>query len=268
MKQKIATESSAWALVTGATKGIGLAFAEELAHSGWRLVLVARNEQALAHTAAQLRSLGAPEVVTIACDLSAEGSTCRLHSECSHRGINIDLLVSNAGTFAYCDLTAMEPERIDSMVRLHITATTHLCRLFASDMAHRGRGAIVCLSSYAAHMAWPGLSIYSATKAYIHNFARALAREMHEKGVKVLSVTPAGVATELYGLPEKWRRKGTRWGILTTPERVARGSLSALRKGKRSYTPGFLNRLLIPIVRHLPEKLISFLRRKTFAFQK
>ena len=135
-------------------------------------------------------------------------------------------------------------------------------------MAERGVGARVNLSSYAANMAWPGLAVYSATKGYIDMYTRALAYEMRESGVRVLSVMPAGVATDLYGLPRKWQRRALRLGVLWSAERVARGSLRALYRGRRSYVPGVVNRVMLPLVGHLPKWLISFLRVRTLVFQK
>ena len=256
------------ALVTGATRGIGLAFASELARRGCGLVIVARGESGLLAVAERLRAEGAAEVVPIVCDLSAEGSAAWLHEECAKRGLKVDLLVNNAGMFAYCDQRNMEPERLQTMLRLNVTAPTELSHLFVADMVQRGRGAIVNVSSYAALMAWPGLAMYSATKSYLDTYTRALAHEVRESGVRVLSVMPAGVATDLYGLPEKWQRVGLRCGALWSAERVARGALRALARGNRCYIPGVANRLFVPTVRHLPKGLILFLRHKTIAFQK
>lgn len=257
-----------WALVTGATSGIGLAFARELARGGCNLAIVARNQQRLNIVAEQLRAEGAPKVVPIVCDLSKPDSAESLYKECQQLPSEIDLVVNNAGMFAYCDMAKMSPERIEQFVALHIVATTTLCRLFAASMAKRGSGAIINLSSFAANMAWPGLGMYSATKAYINNFSVALAREVRSQGVRVLSVTPAGVATDLYGLPSGLQRRALRWGVLMSAESVARKSLRALRRGKRRYTPGVTNRLMRPIVGVMPEGIISLLRRKTIAFQK
>lgn len=256
------------ALITGATKGIGLAFASELARSGCRLVIVARGEELLHSVAERLRAEGAVEVIPLVCDLSVAGSAEWLYGECRRRGLAIDLLINNAGMFAYCDQMTMTEERVAKMLQLHVVATTELCRLFGADMSERGRGAIVNLSSYAANMAWPGLAVYSATKGYIDMYTRALGREMSERGVRVLSVMPAGVATDLYGLPKKWQHRAVRWGVLWSAERVARGSLRALYRGRMRYVPGAVNRLLQPIVRHLPKCVISFLRRRTLVFQK
>ncbi len=255
-------------LVTGATKGIGLAFAREFAHQKCRLVIVARGEELLHSVAERLRAEGAAEVIPLVCDLSAEGSAGWLYEECRRRGLGIDLLVNNAGMFAYCDQTKMEQERVDKMLQLHIVSTTELSRRFGANMAERGHGAIVNLSSYAANMAWPGLAVYGATKGYIDMYTRALAHEMRERGVKVLSVMPAGVATDLYGLPEKWQRRALRWGVLWSAQKVAKGSLRALHRGQVRYVPGVINRLMAPIVRHVPKCVISFLRRRTLVFQK
>lgn len=227
-----------------------------------------RNEQRLAAAAESLLSAGAKEVVCIAADLASEGAAERLHEECNQRGLEIELLVNSAGAFAYCDVVEMEPKRLEDMVRLNALALCSLCRLFGEDMARRGGGEILNISSYAAAMPWAGLAAYSATKAFVRNFSFALSGEMRTRGVKVCCAMPAGVATDLYGLSHKWQQRAVRWGILLTPERVAEGCLRALERGRRRYIPGLMNRLLLPIVGHLPRGVKNFLHRKTLRFQK
>lgn len=257
-----------WALITGGSYGIGLAIAKELAHNGLRLIIVGRNEQRLAQAEGILRGEDAAEVVTISADLATAEGPQWLYDECHRRGLEVGLLVNNAGTFVYKDLVGLEAERVEQILTLHVGATTTLCRLFVADMVAYGGGWVLNMSSLAEGMPLPGLGMYSATKAYIHNFSLALAAEVRERGVVVCSARPGGVATDLYGLPTKWQQRGVRWGVIMSPERVARGCIRALARGRRSATPGVGNRIGLVIVKRLPRRVINFLRGRTFGFQK
>lgn len=257
-----------WALLTGASKGIGLELAKGLIHRGYDLVVVARGAEGLERARLSLKEAGAGEVVTIGLDLSLQGAALRLYEECIRRGIEVELLVNNAGMFAYLDLTAFTEQRVEDMVRLHVLNLTELCRLFARDMCARGRGYILNLSSYASWLPLAGLGLYGATKAYIREFSYALHDELRDCGVVVTVVMPAGVATELYGLKERYRRVGVRLGLLESPRRVAHRSLRGLFAGRRSVGPGVVWRVLLPLVRHLPRWAKKVVRQKTLGFQK
>lgn len=257
-----------WALVTGASSGIGLALANELAAMGLRLVIVGRNAERLAVAEGRLREAGAADVVALSVDLSAEGGAEWLYDECHRRGVDVGLLVNNAGTFIYKDLVGLSDKRVEGMLNLHVVAVTTLCRLFVADMMAAGGGYVLNLSSLAAELPLPGLGMYSATKAYIHNFTLALADEVRERGVKVCSVRPGGVATDLYGLAPKWQRRATGWGVIERPERLARRALRELARGRKRVGYGVLNGIGLVVVRLLPQRAIQFLRRRTFGYQK
>lgn len=262
------TTNNGWAIVTGASRGIGLELARGLAAMGYRLVIVARSEEGLLLAREELLRSQAKEVVTIALNLAERDAPHLLYKECVARGIDVEVLVNNAGVFAYCDLCDMTKERVDAILSLHIAATTELCHLFARDMRARGRGYILNISSYAAWLPLGGLGMYSATKSYVRDFSYALREELAEEGVVVTVALPAGVATDLYGLPKRYQHLGLRCGALLTPERVAREALDGLFKGRRRVVPGVVNRLLLPVVRHLPRSIKKWLRKKTLGFQK
>lgn len=260
-------ENGRWALVTGASRGIGYRLAEGLAARGYNLVIVARGEEALCSTAELLRGEGV-EVVTMVADLVQCEAAQRLYEECSARGLEVEVLVNNAGEFIYRDLCDVEQGRVERIVGLHIATTTTLCRLFARDMRVRGRGYILNMSSYAAWLPLGGLSLYSATKSYVMQLSYALREELREQGVVVTVALPAGVATDLYGLPERYQRVGLRCGVLMSAERVARKCLAGLFEGRRRVVPGVLNRAMLPLLRHLPRPIKRVVRKKTLGFQK
>lgn len=257
-----------WAVVTGGTRGIGLELAKGLIQRGYNLLIVGRSESHLTEAVALLRSLGRGEVVGLQMDLSAHDAARRLHEECLARAMEVEVLVNNAGLFAYCDLADMEPEMAERMLMLHVVTATGLCRLFGEEMRTRGCGYILNVSSYAAWLPLAGLSVYSATKSYLRDFSRALGEELRDSGVTVTALLPAGVATELLGLSERYLQLGVRLGVLMRPERVATVALKGLFAGRRRVVPGWANRAILPIVRHLPRWVRRVLRKKTVGFQK
>ena len=207
-----------WALITGGSSGIGLAIAKELAHKRLRLIIVGRNSERLTQAEEALRSDGAADVVSISTDLATADGPEWLYNECHRRGMEVGLLVNNAGTFIYKDLEGLSAERVVQILALHIGAMTTLSRLFVADMSKRGGGYVLNISSMAASTPLPGLGMYSATKAYINNFTLALAEEVCGQGIVVCSARPGAVATDLYGLSAKWQRVGVRLGIIERPK--------------------------------------------------
>lgn len=265
MKKKV-TEGR-WAVVTGASRGIGFHLAAGLVKRGYGVVIVARDEQRLERAREKLTGLGG-EVVALRMDLSEQGAAQRLHAECQERGLEVEVLANNAGMFAYRDLADCSEERVGQMVRLNVATTTELCRLFVGDMRARGRGYILNMSSYASWLPMAGLGLYGASKSYLRELSYALRDEVRESGVSVTVALPAGVATELYGLGERYRRLGVRLGVLGRPERVADRALRGLFAGRRRVGPGVMYRLLVPLLRHLPGCIKVAVRKKTLGFQK
>lgn len=268
MKDKWRNRNDEWALVTGGCSGIGLAIAEKLAGLGYNVVLADINGAALRKAEYDLYGRYGVRVRIMEIDLARRESAGRLHDRCVEDGISPVILVNNAGIFSYNDILKTDPEKIETMIGLHVLTVSLLCRLFGADMAARGRGYILNMSSYSMWMAWPGLALYSATKGYIRSFSRSLSGEMTECGVVVTTVLPAGVTTGLYGLSGKLQGVGRRFGVLMTPARTAEVSLSAMFRGRRQYVPVFLMLLVLPLVRIMPEWILRFVRRKTLRFQK
>ena len=184
-------------------------------------------------------------------------------------GIVVDVVINNAGIFSFCDILATPAERIERIILLHDLTVTQLCRLFAADMVRRGvRGHILNMSSYSLWMPFPGLALYSASKAYMRSFSVAFAKEVRERGIRVTALCPAGVATDLYGLTPYWQRIGRKLGVLITPDSCARRGLKALWKGRRCIVPDWWNRAWIPFCKVLPMWVLRPVRRFTMKFQK
>ncbi len=260
---------AAWALVSGAGSGIGRCYALRLAALGYRVVLIGERAEQLDVVKTEIEAAGGIEVRTCSLDLARTTAAQELFDWTRAQGIAVDVLVNNAGIFSFCDVLATPPERIERIILLHDLTATQLCRLFAADMIRRGvRGHILNMSSYSLWMPFPGLSIYSASKAYLKSFSVAFAREVADRGIRVTAVCPAGVATDLYGLTPRWQRIGLRLGALISADSCARRGLRALWRGWRCIVPDWWNRLFIPVCKMLPMWMLRPLRNYTIKFQK
>ena len=305
MKRGEVRPGSAWALVTGAGSGIGRCYALRLAALGYRLVIVGNNTAPLEAVAEEIRrTAGAsaagtgrgeipaagiqtagtpvagrieapatpthlPEVRVMPMDLARVGAAQELHDRTAAEGIEIDVVINNAGIFSFCDILTTPAERIERIILLHDLTVSQLCRLYAADMVRRGvRGHILNMSSYSLWMPFPGLALYSASKAYMRSFSVAFAKEVRDRGIRVTAVCPAGVATDLYGLTPRWQRIGKRLGVLITPDNCARRGLRALWRGRRCIVPDWWNRAWIPLCKALPMWVLRPVRRFTMQFQK
>ncbi len=269
MKRGQISRGAAWALITGAGSGIGRCYALRLAALGYRTALVGECGERLEAVKSEIEAAGGAEVRVFAIDLARTTAAQELFDWTREQGIAVDVLVNNAGIFSFCDVLDTPPERIERIILLHDLTATQLCRLFAGEMIRRGvRGRILNMSSYSLWMPFPGLSVYSASKAYLKSFSVAFAREVAERGIRVTAVCPAGVATDLYGLPPRWQRIGLRLGVLISADSCARRGLRALWRGRRCIVPDWWNRLFIPVCKALPMWILRPLRRYTMQFQK
>lgn len=250
------------ALVTGASSGMGLEYARQLAEAGYDLVLVSNQE---AELAAAGESLGARYGVQAICrcqDLAKPSSADELYAWCESSGLEVEVLVNDAGMFFFKELTPADEGRVEAMMHLHMTTVTKLCLLFGCRMQERGHGHIVNMSSMAARLPVPGITIYSATKAYLKSFGRSLWYEMKPYGVSVTTVCPAAIATPLYKLKPSLMNLGIKVGVIKTPQWLVRRALRAMRHGRRVIAPGFMNVWLPAIIAILPTHAVNSLWAK------
>jgi short-subunit dehydrogenase len=223
------------ALITGASDGIGRAFAEALAAEGFDLVLVARREEVLQALAQDLvRRHGVP-VEVVAADLSATGAVAAILGQIADRPIG--LLVAAAGFGSIGPFITLEAATEANMVDVNCRSVVELTHGFAGRMAKAGRGGIVLFSSVVGFSGAPYSATYAATKGFIQGFAEGLAVELRPMGVSILAVAPGPVGTGFAA------RAGMQMGKAETPETVAKVSLRAL-SGGGTVRPGFLAKLL------------------------
>ena len=268
MRRGYIAKGTKTALVTGASSGIGRCYAEQLAARGYNLIIVSRNEQQLIDVAQTIKAASGVEVRILEKNLATTTAAQELFDWTKQEGYTIDVLINNAGAFSFCDIVNTPTERIVEMITLHDITNTLLCKIFATDMASRGGGHILNMSSYSIWMPWPGLSLYSASKAYLRAFSIAFAKEVCEKGVYVTAVCPAGIATDLYGLSKKWQKIGLNIHALSTPKFCARRGLNSLWRRRRSVVPDWWMILLIPILEYLPMFILRWIRSFTKKWQK
>jgi len=196
------------ALVTGASSGLGEEFARQLAGRVGKMVLVARREDRLEEIAARLRqSHPRTAVVVLAADLSAKKDRQAVADKLRDWGFVPDLLVNNAGLGDYGEFVTAEWKTLEAMLKVNIVALTHLSHLFAPEMARKGTGHILNVSSLAASLPIPDFAVYAATKAYVSSFSEALRMELRESGVRVMSLCPGPVKTEFGEVAQREGKK-------------------------------------------------------------
>ncbi|MBR5807791.1 MAG: SDR family NAD(P)-dependent oxidoreductase [Alistipes sp.] len=268
MRKGEVVKGSKLALVTGASTGIGRQYSEQLADLGYNLIIVSRTEEALNKAKQEIEEKYGVKVIVKAMDLATNDAADALFGWCKEEGHIVDVLINNAGMFSFCDIANTPAERIVRTITLHDITNTLLCQLFGNDMAERGGGYILNMSSFSVWMPFPGLALYSASKAYLKSFSVAYAKEMRYKNVWVTAVCPAGIATDLYGLTKKWQGIGLKLHALSTPSYCARRGLRSLWRKKICIVPDWWCKAFIPICDLLPRFAINWLRNFTMKWQK
>lgn len=250
------------AVVTGASSGIGLCFCRELASRGCALVMVSNQERELPECAAAISSRYGVEATPFFCDLTARDADMLLTRFLDREGIDADYLINNAGIFSFLPVTDTPERKLQCFIDLHVRAVTTISRTFAIRFARRGNGRILNMSSMSCWMPMPGIAMYSATKAYIRVFSRALHYEMRDEGVSVTVACPGGIATDLFGLPKNLQRLALRLRVLQTPERFASKAVDRMLHGRMQYINGFINRISILFVGVMPTWARMLVKRK------
>ena len=227
-------------MVTGASSGIGAEFARQLANRGMRLVLTARREDRLQSLADELKERHDAETLVVPCDLTEPDGIARLEETLLQNGIELELLVNNAGFGDVGAIGECDVERLLSIIRLNVDALTDLTYRLLPGMLQRGSGAIVNLASSAAFQPVAFMPVYAASKVYVLHFSESLWAEIREQGVDVLAVCPGFTATEFM---DKAHMHGWYERRAQSPEKVVRAALKALRKRRAYVVPGWLDYL-------------------------
>jgi short-subunit dehydrogenase len=246
-----------WALVTGASSGIGAALARELATHGAKLILTARRRDRLETLAAELTA-GGTEVRIITADLNDPAAPQQLYDVTEGlegASLAVDILINNAGLGQYGAFAQSDIAQELSQVRVNCEAMVRLTRLFVPCMVERRRGWVLVLASTASFQPVPYITTYAATKAFDRFFALGLAAEVARFGVKVMALCPGPTESEFFDIAHAGAFKGNH---MQPAEDVARLAVAALARGQRTLIPYFGGRFNAFLVRFLPTRLITY----------
>lgn len=245
-----------WALVTGASAGIGAALARELAGGGAHLVLTARRQDRLASLAAELTAKHGIEAEVLSTDLAQPDAPEKIFAFTQAKNIGIDILVNNAGFGSYGEFAKSDLGWVLNMVQVNCSAVLHLTRLYLPPMIERERGYVLILASTASFQAVPFISAYAATKAFDLLFAEGLAEEARPYGVRVCALCPGSTESEFHDVANQSRLVAAMRNR-ETAEKVARVGLQALASGKSYVISGAVNYLTTHSQRLVPRRLVT-----------
>lgn len=250
------SETNNCALVTGASSGLGKAFARALAARKHNLVVVARSEDQLKELASQLRNDHDVQVEVIPIDLSVDGAGRRVVQGLSELGLRVDLLVNNAGFGLQGAFARLDLDRQLEMIHLHNSTVVELCHLLLPDMIEARRGGIINVSSMAGMQAAPYATLYSATKSFLTTFSLALEREVRKHGVKVVTLCPGRLKREGGEKTADPGRQKFPGGEQSQSE-VVEQALKMLDKGSGLLIPGLVNKFANVAQRFFPRRLVA-----------
>ena len=251
-------------LITGASTGIGAAFARKLAARGRNVLLVARSEDKLIALCNELGRLTSIRAQYVALDLRTPDAGAQLLEETKKRELEIDMLINNAGYGSMGDLVKLDLERELEMIQLNIRAVVDLTHRFLGPMRERKRGTIINVASTAAFQAVPYMSTYAATKAFVLSFSEAIGEENRAHGIHVMALCPGVTETNFFEAA-KMDRPPMR--TIQTPEEVVDAALRGLAREKRVVVSGWTNWLMVEAERFVPRSMVTKVAAKALRSQ-
>lgn len=245
-----------YAIITGASKGIGKAIARELAARKKDLLLVARSESLVRELAKELATEFSVKTDYLSIDLSADDSPARIQFWLVEKGYAVDTLVNNAGYGLSGDFSSYTIEEHKAMMQVNMTVPVALTSLLLPQLKQQPKAYILNIASAAAYQAVPGLALYAATKSFLLSFSRGLHFELRKTNVSVTLVSPGGTDTD-FATRAQVGPKAVKAGekLNMTPEAVAKLAVKAMFAGKTEIITGFINKLGTFFVWLLPKKL-------------
>lgn len=246
-------------LVTGASSGIGLELARQLAARGHGVTLVARREDRLQALAGDLRAAHGIRAEVLAADLTDASARAGLSGALAERGLVVDVLVNNAGFSTMGPVATADADRELAMIRTDVEAVVHLCSAFVGPMVERGRGAVLNVASTAAFQPLPGQAGYAASKAFVLSYTRALAEELRGTGVTATALCPGPVETEFVaasGLGEEQAGDALPKVMWVSAPDVAKAAIAGLAAGRGVVIPGAANRVVAGFAHLTPRRLL------------
>lgn len=257
----MAKNGEKWALVTGASSGIGTEFARLLAERGYAVVLSARREDRLETLAAELRREHGVQTLVIAQDLAEPAAATNLYEEIARHGIALEVLVNNAGVGLWGKFETSPWERDRVMIDLNVRTLVELTKRFLPGMVERHNGRILNVASTAAFQPGPFMAVYFATKAFVLSFSEAINEELRGTGVNVTTLCPGPTQSEFFEAAEASDSQLSK-GKLPSAREVASLGIDAMFAGKRTVVHGFANRMLVLLGRLSPRSAVIAGTRK------
>jgi hypothetical protein len=226
-------------LITGASSGIGEAFARNLAGRGANLILTARSEDNLTRIADELKKKHGISVHVFPADLSSIEAPTQLFEKMQTNGLTVDVLINNAGFGKWAHFLAEDIDTYQRMLTVNINALVRMTCLFIPNMLTRGKGGVINVASTAAFQPVPYIAVYSASKSFVLNFTEALSGEYRQSGLRFLALCPGNTTTNFMATANA----DTSGMSFAAPENVVENALNAFLQGRSYYVPGMVNYL-------------------------
>ena len=245
-----------YALITGATQGIGYQLAKLFASDGYNLIIVARTEEDLQQRTSELAGQYGVQVVPIAKDLFQPNAAFELYDAVKQQELLVDVLVNDAGQGQYGLFVEADVHRLLDIIQLNISSLTILTHLFLKDMVARNEGKILQLASIASQLPGPWQAVYHATKAYVLSFTEALVSELKDSAVTITALQPGATDTDFFNKADMQESK-----ILDTklsdPAAVAKDGYQALMSGDDKVVSGLKNKVMVGMSNVMPEAMVA-----------
>jgi len=259
----VPTGPRGWALVTGACSGIGLELSRELAARGWPILALSNRCTEIEAVARDIHDEFRVPTQSIHLDLSRPGAARELYEEVGRMGIDVEILVSNAGVFLFGEVADTDPDMASAMLYLHVVNPSLLARYFGQDMRRRRSGYLMFVSSASTWKDFPGIAYYGSSKRYLRSFSTALRTELLPWGVGVTCLAPGAVNTQLYGRESAAAQLAARLGLLKDARSVARAGVRGMLRRRALVLPGVGAKAMALAAALTPRWLIGLVRRRT-----
>lgn len=243
------------ALVTGGTSGMGWEYCQQLAAKGCNILIVSNQQEQLETFPQKLTEIYGVKSWGLYMDLASDSAANDIWNYCQEQQLEIDILINNAGMFFFHEIDSSMNDKVLAMLQLHAVTPTRLVMLFGEAMKERRRGFIVNMSSMAAQLPTPGITVYSATKAYLKSFSKSIYFEMRPYNVGVTTVLPGAIATPLYHLKPNLMKLGVSVGLIRTPQWLVKRALRGMLHRRHVVKPGAMNYYLPVMIKLLPNWL-------------
>jgi short-subunit dehydrogenase len=245
-----------FALVTGATSGIGYELAKLLAKDGYNLFIVGREQQSLNAVAQEFEQNGI-EVISFEKDLFNENAAFEVYDEVKAQEITIDILINDAGHGQYGEFVDTDIRKELQIIQLNIVSVVVLTKLFVKEMVRRGEGKILNLSSVASKSPGPWQSVYHGTKAFVQSFTEAVREEVKDSGVTITALLPGATDTDFFAKAGMLNAKNVVEGKLADPADVAKDGYDALMSGDDMVVSGLQNKWQVAMANVTPDSMLA-----------